>query len=83
MLARDKHSDLLRIFVNCGRKSFITFGPEVCYKTFYGRNCCHINISARVLAIAIHFHPSLIFAGMDGAFQSGVPYGKLSLAHKY
>jgi hypothetical protein len=30
-LARDKHSSLLRTFVNCGRKKFYGIGPRLCY----------------------------------------------------
>jgi hypothetical protein len=39
MLTKDKHSSLLPIFVNYGRKKFYnieTWGE--CYKTFYSRN---------------------------------------------
>jgi hypothetical protein len=35
-----------------------------------------------VFASAIHFHPSLIFAGKAGAYQSGAPY-KNAPANKY
>ncbi len=35
----DKHSSLLRIFVNYGHKMFRNIGPRAqCYKTFYGCN---------------------------------------------
>ncbi len=44
----------------------------LCYKTFYGHNCC-----PRVFATSIHFHPSLIFVGkaIRAYHLSGVPQG--------
>jgi len=33
-----------------------------CFKTFYSRKCC-VSSQARKFATAIHFHPSLMFAG--------------------
>jgi hypothetical protein len=33
-----------------------------------------VSLKARVFAAAIHFHPSLIFAGKGAAIQSGAPY---------
>ncbi len=44
--ARDKHSSLLRAFVNYGLKKFYNTGPKVqSFKTFYSINCLLIAIS--------------------------------------
>ncbi len=48
-LGKDKHSSLVRKFVNYGRKKFYSIGPsDLCYKNFYGSNYCHFVISYSV-----------------------------------
>ncbi len=45
-LVGEKHSSLLRTFVNYGHKKFCNIGP--CTINFYGSNFCHIIISYSV-----------------------------------
>ncbi len=47
-LVRDKHSSLLRNFVNYGQKRFVTLPRVQFYKTLYGRNLPMFVISCSV-----------------------------------
>jgi hypothetical protein len=54
-------------------------GPVL--KNFYGRNLSYV--LSKVFALVSHFDPSLIFAGMAGAFMSGAQYSTKMAANQY
>ncbi len=73
MFATDKHSSLLRTFVNYGRRKFCNIGPwDQWHKTFYGRNLQTYVMSQSVCPIKL-FQPSLKFASKARACLSETP----------
>jgi hypothetical protein len=72
MLARDKHSSLLRTLVNYGRKTFYNIGPWDNVRDILTSD--KILLSARVFVPGKPFQPSLIFVGKAGASPSEAPF---------